>query len=65
MATYLISGKKAGGATVLAIHLDGVDQDEAVVDEIDVVNAIKAYLMTVPGVTSTVAQRNEYVTTYV
>lgn len=65
MATYLISGKKTGGATVLAIHLDGVDQDDAVVDELDVVNAIKAYLMTVPGVVTTVAQKNEYVTTYV
>lgn len=65
MATYLISGRKSGGATVLAIHLDGIDQDETVVDELDVVNAVKAYLMTVPGVVSTLAQKNEYVTTYV
>ncbi|MFJ4624218.1 hypothetical protein [Streptomyces sp. NPDC088812] len=65
MATYLISGRKSGGSTVLAVHLDGIDQDDVVVDEVDVVNAIKAYLMTVPGVTSTIAQKNEYVTTYV
>lgn len=65
MATYQVTGRKSSGAAVLSIHIDAIDQDEVVVGEQDVVDMVKAYLLTVPGVVTTVAQKNEYVTTYV
>lgn len=65
MASYLIMGRSVTSAPVLSIHVDAINQDEQVVSEIDVVNAVKAYLMTVPGVTQTVAQKGEWVTTNV
>lgn len=65
MASYLIMGRTAQGVTLLSIHVDAVNQDEPVVDELAVVNAVKAFLMTVPGVAMTVAQKTESVTTLV
>lgn len=65
MASYLVMGRTAQGTTPLTIHVDAINQDEPVVAELDVVNAVKAYLLTVPGIIATVAQKTESVTTLV
>lgn len=65
MASYLITGRTAGGAQPLSIHVDAINQEDPIVEEMAVINAVKAFVMTVPGVITTVTQKTESVTTIV
>jgi hypothetical protein len=65
MASYLIIGRTTGGSQILSVHIDAINQDEQVVPEMDVINAMKAFMLTVPGLTGTITQRTESVTTIV
>lgn len=65
MASYLITGRASGGSAVVSVHIDAINQDDPVIDEMQAVNAMKAFVLTVPGVTSLVTQKTESVTTLV
>jgi hypothetical protein len=65
MASYLITGRAAGGSAVLSVHIDAINQDDPVVPEMDVVNAMKEYVRSVPGVAGIQTQKTESVTTLV
>jgi hypothetical protein len=65
VASYLITGRTSGGSPVVSIHLDSINQEDPIVNEIDVVNAVRTFLLTVPNVTQTVAQKQEWVSSYV
>lgn len=63
MATYTITGKTAAGTTLIQLHVDGIYQDDPIVPELDVIEGVRAYLETLPGVGQTTAQKQELVTT--
>ena len=65
MATYLITGKTAGGSPLVNVNIANIDQDEQVVDELAVVAAVKAFLQTVPGIGQATALKFEQITTQV
>jgi hypothetical protein len=65
MASYLIIGRGTGGSVVLTVHIDAINQDEQVIDEIDAVHVMRNYMLTVPGVLTTITQKTESVTTIV
>ena len=65
MASYLIMGRNSGGSTVLSVHIDAVNQDDPIIPEMDVINSMKAFVLSAPGVVATVTQRTESVTTLV
>lgn len=65
MATYVITGRNPSNEPLLSVNISGINQDSQVVAEIDVVNAVRQYMATVPGVQSVVAQRYEQVITVV
>lgn len=62
---YHITGKNLSGLTLLTIHIDSFDQDDPLITEADLLNAVKSFLLTVPGVTQTKTQKQEWVTTYI
>ncbi|MGY5048311.1 hypothetical protein ACWDE0_22165 [Streptomyces sp. 900105755] len=64
MATYVVTGK-SNGSPLVAVSIDSINQDTEVVDELTVVNAVRACLAAVPGVQTVVAQRYEQVITNV
>jgi hypothetical protein len=63
MATYMVTGKTLGGTSLISVRIDAIDQDDQIVSELDVIEGIRAYLMTLPGVGQTAAQKQELVTT--
>jgi len=65
MASYLIMGRASGGSPVLSVHIDAINQDDAVIDEMQAVNAMKTFVLSVPGVATIVTQKTESVTTLV
>ena len=65
MATYLITGKSAQGARLVNVNVAGIDQDEPVVGELDVVHAVRDFLLTVPGIAQATCMKSEQVTTQV
>lgn len=65
MANYVIAGKSAGGSPLFSIAIGSVDQDEMIVDDLDVVNAVRAFAAAVPGVSQVVAQKYAQVITVV
>lgn len=65
MATYVITGKNNAGEPLVSVNISGINQDQPIVTEIDVVNALRQYLASVSGVSVVVAQRYEQVITIV
>lgn len=64
MATYVVTGK-ANGSPLVSVNIDGINQDSPVVQELDVVNAVRVFLEGVAGVQTVVAQKYEQVITIV
>lgn len=64
-ATYVITGKNSSGEPIVSVMISGVDQETQVVQDIDVVNAVRAFLAGTAGVNSVVAQRYEQVITVI
>ena len=56
MANYQITGRNGDGAPLVSVSIGSIDQEEHVVEEIDVVNAVRAFLASVDGVAAVVAQ---------
>jgi hypothetical protein len=65
MANYVITGKNGSGESVVAVQISAISQEGTVVPELDVVNAVRAFIGTVPGIGSVVAQKFEQVITNV
>lgn len=65
VATYLITGKTATGARLINVNIAGIDQDEEIVEEVDVVHAVRDFLQTLPGITQATCLKFEQVTTQV
>lgn len=65
MATYQVTGKDSGGSPLVSVNITSIDQDGQLVQEIDVVNAVRTFLSTVSGVNSVVAQKYQQVVTVV
>ncbi|WP_225811345.1 hypothetical protein [Streptomyces spinosus] len=65
MANYQITGRGNSGEPLVSVSIGGVDQEQHVVDEITIVNAIRDCLAAVPGVQSVLARKFEQVITTV
>lgn len=64
-ATYVITGKNSSGEPIVSVTISGIDQETQVVQDIDVVNAVRVFLAGTAGVNSVVAQRYEQVITVI
>lgn len=65
MAMYVVTGKNAQGDPVVSVDISAINQDPAVVPELDVVNAVRAQLAATTGIASVMAQKYEQVITTV
>jgi hypothetical protein len=65
LATYVITGRNKSGEPVLAASIDSITQEPPVVDEVAVVDALRAFIAGTAGVVSVVAQKFEQVVTTV
>lgn len=65
MANYQITGRNASGDAVVSVNIEAINQDTQVVQEIDVVNAVRNCLATTAGIGSVVAQKFEQVITVI
>jgi hypothetical protein len=65
MANYQITARNSSGEPMVSVSIGGIDQEQHVVDEITIVNAIRTCLTGVPGVQSVLAQMYQQVITVV
>ena len=65
MANYVITGRNGSGDSVVSVQIASISQEGTVVPELDVVNAVRAFLGTVSGIGSVGAQKFEQVITNV
>jgi hypothetical protein len=65
VATYQVTGRGGSGEPLCSVSVGGVDQEQQVVDDMTVVNAVRACLAAVSGVESVVARKYEQVITVV
>lgn len=65
MANYTVIGRNAEGMPLVQVSIGSIDQEQRVVEEIDVVNAVRNHLAALPGVQSVVARKYEQVITVV
>jgi hypothetical protein len=65
MASYQVTGRSSEGSPLVTVSVSSIDQDQQVVPELTVVNAIRDCLKGVPGVELVVARKYEQVITTV
>jgi hypothetical protein len=65
MANYVITGRDRGGMPLVSVQVAAINQEQHVVDDLDVVNAVRQFLAGLPEVGSVVAQRYEQVITVI
>lgn len=65
MASYQVIGRSGEGSPLVTVSVSSIDQDQQVVSELAVVNAVRACLAVVPGVELVVARKYEQVITTV
>lgn len=65
MASYEVAGRNSQGSPVVSVVISSIDQEQPVVDELVVVNAVRNALAAVSGVQSVVARKYEQVITIV
>jgi hypothetical protein len=65
MANYQVIGKNNEGSVIVSVPVGAVDQDGHYLDDMDVVNAIKATVAAAPGVQMVQAKKFEQVITVV
>lgn len=63
MASYMITAKNGSGEPIATVQISAIQQETEVVEDIDVVDAVREFLRTVSGVGSVTAQRYEQVIT--
>lgn len=59
MAQYIITGRNSEGSTVVSAAVDSIDQDGPILDEMDIVNAVKAVVAGGAGVVLVTAKKYE------
>lgn len=64
MASYQVTGRNGDGPLV-TVSISSIDQDQQVVSEMAIVNAVRDRLTAVPGVELVVARKYEQVITTV
>lgn len=65
MANYTVTGRNGSGAPVVSVSIGSIDQEEQVVDDKAVVDAVRACLAGVTGVESVVARKFEQLITII
>jgi len=65
MASYQVIGRSSGGSPLVTVSVSSIDQDQQVVSELEIVDAVRDRLAAVPGVGSVVARKYEQVITTV
>ncbi|MFI1562211.1 hypothetical protein ACH4ZX_03955 [Streptomyces sp. NPDC020490] len=65
MANYTVTGRDAGGLPVVSVTLASIDQEQQVVAEMTIVDAVRDCLAAVPGVQSVLARKYEQIITIV
>lgn len=65
MANYQVTGRNASAEPVVAVSIGSIDQEQQVVAEMTIVDAVRDCLAAVPGVESVVARKFEQVITTV
>ncbi|MES9522475.1 hypothetical protein [Streptomyces capoamus] len=65
MASYVITARNSSVETVVSVQISAINQEGSAVPELNVVNAVRQYLASVPGVASVQAQKFEQVITVV
>lgn len=65
MPNYVITAKSQGGEPMVSVNIAAINQEQQVVPEVDVVDAVRTFLASVAGVGSVVAQKYEQVITVI
>jgi hypothetical protein len=65
VANYIILGRDGEGSTIVSAAIDSIDQEGAVVDEMDIVNAVRAAVAGGTGVVQVIARRYQQTITEV
>lgn len=65
MANYVIIARSADTTPMVSVSITAIDQENHVIDEIDIVNAVRTRLAGIPGVQSVVANKYEQIITVV
>lgn len=65
MANYVLLGRSGEGAPLVQVSIGSIDQEQPVVEEMAIVDAVRERLLLVPGVEAVVARRYEQVITVV
>lgn len=65
MANYTVVGRSSEGMPLVSVSITSIDQEQQVVQEISVVNAVRECLAGVAGVESVVARKFEQTITIV
>jgi hypothetical protein len=65
MANYVITGRSPGGEPLVSVQIGAISQEQPTIDDIDVVNAVRGFLVGLPEIGSVVAQRYEQVITVI
>lgn len=65
MANYTLTGRSGQGEPLVSVSIGSIDQEQQVVSEMAVVDAVRDRLALVPGVVQVVAKKYEQVITVV
>lgn len=65
MAAYTATARNSEGSPVVSVTIGSIDQEQQIVTEIDIANAVRAFLASVAGVESVVVRKYEQVITIV
>jgi hypothetical protein len=65
MASYQVTGRSGQGSPLVTVSISSIDQDQQVVSELAIVDAVRDGLAAAPGVESVVARKYEQVITTV
>jgi hypothetical protein len=65
VASYQVTGRNGEGSPLVTVSISSIDQDQPVVSELAIVNAVRDGLAGVPGVESVVKRKFEQVITVV
>ena len=65
MASYVVLGRSGEGAPLVQVSIGSIDQEQPVMTEQAIVDAVRERLLLVPGVEAVVARKYEQVITVV
>lgn len=65
MANYTVTGRNSEVMPIVSVSIASIDQEQQVVSEMTIVDALRSCIAAVPGVQSVVAKKYEQVITVV